>query len=77
MELEGGSMPKDLTAEPSPSLPKDFPKELIPENICEVEFFDLVRCAYSEGIQMTCPREYKNFLECKRERDLKLFYNLQ
>lgn len=46
MELERGSMPKDLTSEPSPSLPKDFPKELIPENICEVEFFDLVRCTY-------------------------------
>jgi hypothetical protein len=46
MELERGSMPKDLTSEPSPSLPKDFPKELIPENICEAEFFDLVRCTY-------------------------------
>ncbi|CAD8122785.1 unnamed protein product [Paramecium sonneborni] len=77
MELERGSMPKDLISEPSPSLPKDFPSELIPKNICEVEFFDLIRCTYQDGAQMTCPKEYKKFLECKRDRDLKLFNALQ
>lgn len=50
MELDRGSMPKDLIAEPSPSLPKDFPAELIPKQLCEVEFFNFLRCAYNDGI---------------------------
>lgn len=26
---------------------------------------------------MNCPKEYKSFLECKKERDIKLFDALQ
>lgn len=26
---------------------------------------------------MTCPNEFKRFLECKKERDIKLFHSLQ
>ena len=52
MESLKSGFPNDLTAESSPTIPKAFPKELIPKNICEKEYIDLTRCMYVLGPRM-------------------------
>ena len=58
--------PNALCEDYSPSLPSDFPSELIPENICEVEYLKLLTCGQNYSFVMQCSDEYEGYLRCKK-----------
>lgn len=39
-----GHNPSSVMEEYSPSIPKDFPKNKMPENLCEEELLKMFRC---------------------------------
>jgi len=70
-------MPSALVEEFSPSLPKGFPVNKIPENKCEKELLLLFKCTSIFGVAMKCGEEYDGFQKCKKQRDLQLFNEIK
>lgn len=58
----------------SPTLPNDFPKELIPLETCEPQLLKLVSCLLEENFDnVTCENHQYEFFQCKKWRDSLLF----
>ena len=61
-------------SEMSPSLPEDFPSELIPKNKCELEMLGLLKCMIENKYDnVPCENFQLEFYSCKKFRDSSLF----
>jgi hypothetical protein len=64
----------EAIGEMSPSLPKEFPKELIPKEICEKQMKTLVSCLLDNNFDnVKCEDLQFEYYECKKWRDALIF----
>ena len=54
--------------EHSPTIPKEFPRQLLPKDKCQHVLFWMVACL-AEAENNLCGPENKAYYQCKRERD--------
>ena len=62
----------EFNREYQPTLPKGFPKELIPREKCQEVLTTLLLCSMNSSSNL-CAVENKNYYMCRRERDANLF----
>lgn len=68
----------EILGEMSPTLPKKFPKELIPKEICEGQLNKLTSCLVdNEFNNVDCEDFQFKFYECKKWRDALLFKRIK
>jgi hypothetical protein len=64
----------EAIGEMSPTLPKEFPKELIPKEICERQMKTLLSCLIdNEFDNVKCEELQFEYYECKKWRDTLIF----
>lgn len=64
----------EAIGEMSPTLPKEFPKELIPKELCEKQIKTLLSCLLdNEFDNVKCEEKQFEYYECKKWRDSLLF----
>ena len=62
----------------SPTLPDNFPSELIPVNICEKEMLSLCNCLLKNKYDnVKCEQLQLDFYNCKKSRDTLLVSRIQ
>jgi len=62
----------------SPTLPENFPSELIPINICETEMLNLCNCLLKHKYDnVKCEQLQLDFYNCKKSRDTLLVSRIQ
>ncbi|KAL4489300.1 hypothetical protein ABPG72_006364 [Tetrahymena utriculariae] len=69
--------PQQVVEEYSPSIPKEFPKEKIPKNLCEKELIKMIKCERIFQTNYACVEDYEAFVQCKKQRDLELFKSIK
>ena len=62
----------EFNKEHSPTIPKGFPKERLPKDLCQHTLNKLLMCLMGAQAN-TCGDRNKKFYICKRERDAQLF----
>ena len=60
----------------SPSIPKNFPKERLPQDLCQHSLTRMLRCLMGSQANK-CGEVNKLYYYCKRERDAQLFRSIQ
>lgn len=63
--------------EPVPFIPEGFPREFLPENICEKELLYLNHCSQMFESISYCSEYLTEFKECKRQRDFSIFESIR
>ena len=66
----------EFNREHSPTIPKAFPKELLPSEKCQSALVLMINCL-SFSTPNKCGPYNKGYYECKRERDAQLFTAIQ
>jgi hypothetical protein len=66
----------EFNKEHSPSIPPDFPRELLPKELCKSALLEMLIC-HSRKATNLCGYENKVFYICKRERDSVLFSRIK
>ena len=66
----------DIMKEHSPSVPLDFPKGKLPENLCQTDLLKMLNCLNFEKSTM-CGHLTKSFHECRRDRDAIIFDSIK
>ena len=66
----------ELNKEHSPTLPKEFPKALIPKDMCQFALNRQLLCLLGSQANK-CGEQNKLFYQCKRERDSQMFKSIQ
>lgn len=65
----------ELNKEHSPSIPKDFPRERLPEELCKHALTNMMLCLVNNQ-QNLCGYQNKQYYMCKKERDAILFQRI-
>ena len=76
--------PYDLLFYHSPTIPYDFPKDRIPQSLCETELLGLMKCFrdFNDqrdeiGRSKTCHPYTQQLYHCKRRRDINIWANIK
>lgn len=69
--------PSELCQEYSPRLPSDFPKALIPSDLCQGSYMQLAVCLDKADSTAWCGSQIIEFYFCKKKRDNHLFGQLE
>ena len=76
--------PYDLVYYYSPTVPYEFPKEKLPQNVCERELLQVYKCyrsfpKQSEDLQRAeaCSTQTSVLNQCKRRRDMQIFHAIR
>jgi hypothetical protein len=68
----------ELIGEISPTLPENFPKDLIPKEICEKQLNKLLSCLLFWSLDnVKCEGHQMQFYQCKKWRDTLLFKRIK
>jgi hypothetical protein len=68
----------EVIGEMSPTLPYEFPKELIPKEICELQLKNLLSCLLDNDFDnVRCEDMQYTYYECKKWRDSLLFKRIK
>ena len=68
----------ELIAGASPTIPKGFPKSLIPNNLCQNEMAYLVKMMINKSFNnVDCESEQSMYFNCKQRRDSLLFKRIK
>ena len=68
----------EAISEMSPTIPKGFPKTLIPNNICQNEMADLASCLIDyEYNNLQCEDQQGKYYVCKTKRDSLIFKRIK
>ena len=65
-----------LNAESSPNLPRDFPQDRIPKELCGHSLAQMLLCTMNTSTNL-CAKQNKQYYMCRRERDAQLFSSIQ
>eukprot|EP00347_Sterkiella_histriomuscorum_P016303 403353704 len=66
----------ELNREHSPSIPHNFPKERLPNELCEKAFLFMTMCVFQKPTN-ACGPQNKQYYECRRERDAYIFHQIK
>ena len=66
----------EFNKEHSPSIPHDFPKDLLPKELCKGALTEMLHCV-SGRQQNLCGYENKQYYMCRRERDAAIFSKIK
>ena len=73
-ELRGMSLEnfKELNREIQPTIPKGFPKERMPKELCQHALLNLLQCTMRQD-ENFCGHQSLHYYHCRNERDSSLF----
>ena len=63
---------REFNREISPTVPKDFPRQNLPKEMCGHTLSELFLCSMNSP-ENACGSQAKNYYVCKRERDAQIF----
>ena len=66
----------EYNREHSPTIPKGFPRDRLPRDMCQHTLSHLLQCLMASQ-QNKCGGENKQYYVCKRERDAQLFTSIK
>jgi len=76
--------PYDLLFYHSPTIPYDFPKQRLPQSLCELELLKLMKCFreapnHRDEVERAtlCQPYTQEIYHCKRRRDLNIWANIK